>query len=320
MSGWVVEGDHVRLRDDSCVKIVSQLLGSFLPSSATGVVPFPDDEFQVLIKALYNGNIACVQKLLKVPHLSHDGRIYSESRSSINVVYAATTAQQIDVVKLLLTDYHLNPAYFIAYISGCTPQSFVIEIMKYCSIKANLKSTEGFSLLHIAVMEHCFDIVSFLLEECSGTDVNVTVDESLRTPLHIAYLCGHTKIAEYLIHHGANVYAMDINGCTPYKYINGDSNFIKVSEYAQNKRIIHHFPYSVEHCYYMNLVNLGIDDMKAVSLTMEQFPSLKKDGPTRPHHDIDHASALKEFTQFITKRPTDEPWIQRLSHRHILFN
>ena len=33
---------------------------------------------------------------------------------------------------------------------------------------------------------------------------------------------------------------------------------------------------------------------------MEQFPSLKEDGPTRPHHDIDHASALKEFTQFIT--------------------
>ena len=26
MSGWVVEDDHVRLRDDSCVQIVSQLL------------------------------------------------------------------------------------------------------------------------------------------------------------------------------------------------------------------------------------------------------------------------------------------------------
>ena len=51
MSGWVVEGDHVRLRDASCVQIVSQLLKSFLSSSATGVVPFPDDEFQVLIKA-----------------------------------------------------------------------------------------------------------------------------------------------------------------------------------------------------------------------------------------------------------------------------
>ena len=278
--------------------------------------------FKCSFKALYNGDIACVQKLLKVPHLSHihDGRIYSESRSSINVVYAATIAQQIDIVKLLLTDYHLNPGDFIAYISGCTPQSFVIEIMKYCSIKANLKSTEGFSLLHIAVMEHCFDIVSFLLEECSGTNVNVTVDESLRTPLHIAYLCGHTKIAEYLIQHGADVYAVDKDKCTPYNYIDGNPNYIKLSECLQNKRKIHHIPYSIEHCYYMKLVNLGTDDQKAVSLTMEKFPSLKEDCPTQPHHDIDHASALKEFRQFITKGLSDEPWRQRVSQRNVFFN
>ena len=50
----------------------------------------------------------------------------------------------------------------------------------------------------------------------------------------------------------------------------------------------------------MKLVNLGIDHKEAVSLTMEQFPSLQEDDPTQPHHDIDHASALKEFTQFIT--------------------
>ena len=73
MSGWVVEDDHVRLRDDSCVQIVSQLLKLFLPSSATGVVPLPDDEFQVLIEAFYNGDVPCIQKLLKVSHISPNG-------------------------------------------------------------------------------------------------------------------------------------------------------------------------------------------------------------------------------------------------------
>ena len=63
MSGWVVEDDHVRLRDDSCVQIVSQLLKSFLSPSATGVVPLPDDEFQVLINAFYNGDILCVKSI-----------------------------------------------------------------------------------------------------------------------------------------------------------------------------------------------------------------------------------------------------------------
>ena len=59
----------------------------------------------------------------------------------------------------------------------------------------------------------------------------------------------------------------------------------------------------------MKLINIGIDDEEAISLTIEQFPSLKEDGPTQPHHDIDHVSALKEFTQFITKstqRSTDD--------------
>ena len=45
---------------------------------------------------------------------------------------------------------------------------------------------------------------------------------------------------------------------------------------------------------------------------MEHFPSLKENCPTQSHHDIilniDHASALKEFTQYVTnstQRSTD---------------
>ena len=45
----------------------------------------------------------------------------------------------------------------------------------------------------------------------------------------------------------------------------------------------------------MKRISIGIDDKEAVFLTMKQFPSLKEDGPTQPHHDIDHASDLKEL-------------------------
>ena len=322
MSGWEVEGDHVtelRLRDDSCVQIVPQLLKSFLSSSATGVVPLPDDEFQVLIKALYNGDIVCIQKLLKVSHISPNGGIYSESGSSLNLLHAATIGQQLDIVKLLLTDYSMDP-YVVSMRDGtllpyimdifyCAPQSFIISIMKHCGVKTDFK-IDSITLLYTAVIFNCFDVVGFLLKECSGIDVNVTTDDDdFQTPLHMAYLCGHTQIAEYLIQHGADVYAVDSNGHTPYEYIDGDSGCIEDSEHYQDKRKIHHTPYSIEHCYYMKLQNIGIDEKEAISLTMEQFPSLKEDGPTQPHHDIDHASALKEFTQFITKstqRSTDD--------------
>ena len=105
------------------------------------------------------------------------------------------------------------------------------------------------------------------------------------------------------------MYAVGSDGCTPYEYIDGRADWIKLLEYCQSKRSkrIHHHPYIIEHCYYGKLVNFGNDDENAVSLAMEQFPSLK-DGPTQSNcaRNIDHASALKESTQFITKR-LDEP-------------
>ena len=307
MSGWVVEDDHVRLRDDSCVEIISHLLTSFL-SSATGVVPFPNDEFQAIIKAIYNGDILCIQQLLRVTHISPYGKIYSESGSSFNLLCAATIAQQINIVKLLLTDYSMDPyvmsmskntsrCYF-QFIFLCAPQSFIKAIMKYCGVRSDFRTTNGYSLLHHAVVFNYFDVVCFLLEECSDIDVNV-IDVNMRTPLHLAYRCGHAQIAQYLIQHGADVYAVDSDGHTPYKYIDGDPDWMKGSEIFQNLRKIHHIPYCIEHCYYMKLANTEIDVEEAVSLTMEQFPSLKEDRPTQPH-DIDHASALKEFTQYIT--------------------
>ena len=58
-------------------------------------------------------------------------------------------------------------------------------------------------------MFNCFDVVSFLLEDCSGIDVNAT-DDYLHTPLHIAYLYGHTQIAQYLIRHDVRA---DVSVC-----------------------------------------------------------------------------------------------------------
>ena len=354
-SGWVVEGDYVRLRNDSCVQIVLHLLKSVLSSLATGVLPIPDDEFQALIKALYNGDIAFVQKLLKVCHISPNGRIYSESGSSLNILKAATIAQQLDIVKLLLTDYSMDPyrvnmtddtlVPYIEYVFYLAPQAFVIAILKYCGVKADYKTESGDSLLHLAVAYNSYDIVYFMLEECSGIDVNVTDnDDCLYTPLHLAYLYGHTQLAQYLMQHGADVYAVDGDGYTPYEYIEGNPDAIKNSEYFQNRRKIHHIPFSSEYCYYIKLVNIGIDDKEAVSLTREQFPSLKDNGPTQTHRDIDHIEALKEFTQYITdstqkstgdsreqppsKQPevqgeqakvsTEYPWREPQSSKHIL--
>ena len=367
MSCWVVEGDYVRLRDYSCVQIVSQVLKSFLSSSTTDAVPFPDVELEILIKAFYEGDIACIQKLLKPSRISPNGLIYSESGSSLNVLEIATVAQQTDTVKLLLTIFSSNPYVmsmnddaslpYIVYMFYYAPQSFIIELMKYYGIKTDFKTAKGSSLLHIAVMFNCFDVVSFLLEH-DGIDVNVTDPDCLQTPLHAAYLYGHTQIAECLIQHGADVYALDSNDHTPYEYIDGDPDAINDSKYFQNRRKIHHIPFSSEYCYYIRLANLGIDDKEAVSHTVRHFPSLSSTSPqhdtdqpsgstpihhdthqassfTPPHYDFDHASGLKEFTQYVTnsiqrshgsrkseKEVIRSPWTKPLSslkRGHFLF-
>ena len=368
MSGWVVEGDHVRLRDYSCVQIVSQVLRSFLSSSTTDAVPFPDVELEILIKAFYEGDIVCIQKLLKPSHISPNGMIYSESGSSLNVLEIATIAQQTDTVKLLLTNFSSNPYVmsmnddaslpYIVYIFYYAPQYFIIALMKYYGIKTDFKTTKGSSLLHIAVMFNCFYVVSFLLKHDS-IDVNVTDADCLQTPLHVAYLYGHTQIAECLIQRGANVYALDSNDHTPFEYIDNNPDAIKDSNYFQNRRKIHHIPFSSEYSYYIRLINLGIDDKEAVSHTVRHFPQLSSTPPhhdthqpsgstpihrdadqasgfTLPHYDFDHASDLKEFTQYITnsvqrsdgsrkseKEVTRSPWTKprpsSLKTGHILF-
>jgi len=48
-----------------------------------------------------------------------------------------------------------------------------------------------------------------------GVDVNDTTSKGKQTPLHVAALEGHAKIAEYLLDHGAELEAKDSEGSSP---------------------------------------------------------------------------------------------------------
>ena len=324
MSGWVVEDDHVRLKDDSHVCIVPQLLESLCGqkdvskkqpySSGSNVTTYSVDTYEALISTLLNGNISEIRHLLKPCNITAAGRIYCENGSSQNLLFPAVLNQKIDVVELLVKEYSVDPYVaddddvpYICQIFTRAPQSFIINFLKVCSVKTSIKSTNGVTLLHHAVYTWCFHVVCFLVEEC-GVDVNMC-DDDLNTPLHTAYIVGHTHIAQYLIQHGADVMAVDANGDIPYDLIDGIPEHITLSQSLQNSRIIHQVPGSDEYMYYIKLCNIGIEAKEAVTLTMEQFPSLTEDGPTQPHHDVDHTSFTKELTQYITKiSSSDQPW------------
>jgi len=169
------------------------------------------------------------------------------------------------------------------------------------------KSGAAHALLHYATFANCLQVVCFLVEEC-GVDVSIT-DNNHSTPLHLAYIAGQTHIAEYLMQHGAYVMVVNSKGCTPYQYIDGIPQAILLSQTMQNRRIIHQVPGSAEFMFYIKLLNTGIKYEEAITLTMQQFPSMTEDGPTQPHHDVDHSSFTKELTQYITETSSaNQPW------------
>ena len=314
MSGWVVEDDHVRLRDDSHVHIVSQLLES-LDGKKSFITKYPLDEYEVLISAVLNSKTTVIQNLLKPCNISSAGMIYCEDGSSTNLLHSAILSQKIDVVELLVKEYSASPYDYddsgglcIVSVFGKAPQLFIIRFLRICGVKASFNAgSTSFNLLEIAVSVYCFKVVRFLVEECR-VDVNL-YNNDLNTSLHYAYMAGHIDIAEYLIQHGADVMAVNSEGHTPHEYYDGIPWAIDYSKTVQSSRIIHNVPGSPEYLNYIKLCNIGIGPEEAVTLTMQQFPSLTEDGPTQPHHDVDHTSFSKESPEYITKRsPNDQPW------------
>jgi len=311
MSGWVVEDDVVRLRDESCVHIVSHIIRSIhqdetlvLPS---GIVKIPHDKYKTVLSAIYDGKIADIQKLLNHNNISSAGTIVLQNGQTINLLQAAIAIQQADVVKLFTetysVDFYTANATVVESIFCVVPQSFSIEVLKYFGIRLSFKfeSMNNITLLHLATLYNCVDIVYFLLTNCKDIDVNIT-DGFVRTPLHYASLAKHREIANYLLQHGADVRAKDYKNRTPLDYVDGNPNIMEVSHYIQNKRKIHENPFSAARQFYLEMVNSGVEDDKAVARTVEKFPMLKKKGSAKVHYDVDRASVLSEVSKYIGQK------------------
>ena len=202
MSGWVLEADLVRLRDESCIHTVSDLIKSVnqgkiisLPSS---VVKIPHSQYKAVLKAIFDGSIADIQTLLNHNNISTAGTIMLQTGESVDLLEAAISIQKVDVVELLFktysVDFYLASTTVVDTIFCTVPQSFAIEFLKLSGVRQNFKfeGMKNTSLLHLATMYKCFDIIRFLITRSRDIDVNIT-DDFLRTPLHYACLAKHTE-------------------------------------------------------------------------------------------------------------------------------
>ena len=167
MAGWIVQDDHVELTDNSLVLTTANLLKE--------LCTLPSDQHGTIINAALNGDTSTIEKTLNLNNVSIAGVVYFQNGSSINLLKVAVATHNMDIVNLLVKKYSFD--IYIPSENNFTlmfehaPESFAIEVLKVCGIKASF-TLDGFTLLHMAVMFNCARVVHHLITK--GVDVNTT--------------------------------------------------------------------------------------------------------------------------------------------------
>ena len=315
MCGWEVEDTCIKLKDDSCVETVLQLL----KIRQENIHPKKDfqgvltcKQFEALTSAVLIENIAEINMLLQHCGITRAGRVYCEDGSSMNLLFAAITTHQSDTVELLVEEYDVDPYTVDCDSSNEKPclfrifdeasEIYIIGFLTALGCIDICFKVDGYGLLQTAVLTNCLEVVSFLFENYPRMPVNYT-DDHRRTLLHLAYLSGNLDMVALLMEIGADKTAIDIFGKIPYDYVKGDPKLVDYSKYAQHNRKIHDDPLSIEYNYYIKLLMLGIDPKQAVSLTMNEFTWLREEKPTRPRR-TDRETILTDLANYLIKKPT----------------
>ena len=340
MCGWVVEDDHVRLRDDWCVQIVSQLLKQDLedtksaphsilgkrhriddhPSTSTDYSSLPKccaltkDVAANIILAIGIGDGIRLKKFLEPYHKSCvKGMQVGES----SITAFVFTVRQIGIARILVNEYGVDANItdedgspsFLTLFDGCDStepcQSLIIQFIK--EFKINVHKHTYAAALHLAVLHRLFSVIKFLVEDCKVDTNCISNLTHGGTPLHMAYGIGEKNIARYLIEHGANLEVMDNGGRKPNDYEFYESScYADASKVLIKKRAIRKDIFSPESVYFTEMCEQGHSEVEAVDLTLEKFPSLQKgiDGSLVNPKILEATPTLNELNRYITDMAT----------------
>lgn len=318
MSGWKVEDTSIKLKDDLYIQIVLQLLerklaSSYIQKDFQGVLTVR--QFETLISAVFAKNIIEIDELLQHCGISSAGRVWCEDKSSVNLLFAAVTTHQCNIVKLLVKRYKVNPYEVDLQDNSKRPcifqifhqesENFVIQFLSSLYTVDVCARLDGFTLLHTAVLTNCLKVLSFLFSKNCKVDCMKCTDNQRRTSLHLAYLYGNTEMVKFLLENGADETALDIYGKIPLDYVDGDPELVAYSKLVQNTRKIHSNPFSIEYNYYIQLLDHGIGPEQAVSFTVKEFNWLQEERPTPPPQPqcVNQATILEDLAHFLIDRP-----------------
>ena len=156
------------------------------------------------------------------------------------------------------------------------------EVIKKNISKINNLNKNGFSPLHISVINNNIKLIELLLKY--GANPNIVSKKNKQTPLHLAYLNyrnNSKNIIKLLIDHGANDNILDFNNKKPsdYKNINNLKN--KEKNISSNNNIIKIKKEIKKNGYKGNTYNLkDSKDNSLVVITMDNISYLTSDENT----------------------------------------
>lgn len=143
--------------------------------------------------------------------LDAGANIHTRDTAGWSAVYIAAAMNHREMVKYLRRRGAAGDAFVAA---GMGDLSTVKKAVAKNSNVIQPRPDSGFSLLHIAAAGGRKDVVAFLLS--AGSRVDAKTREG--TPLILAVMMGHQKVARLLIESGADVNASDQHGYTPLHF------------------------------------------------------------------------------------------------------
>jgi len=307
MSGWVVENDHVRLRDDSHVHALSQFLESYhgtlqlLPTETISDAMHGD-----MLDAIYQGDGPRLRRLLQQCKTPACNIYFHESESLLS---CALSYKQMGIARILINEFSIDVNGINEYGTPCVfslfkafTESEIISFVKEFSPNVDVFNSANLSLIEYAVINKCLDVVKFFVEECK-VDIDTVSSEPDSfhwTPLHVAYTVDDPRIVAYLIQNGANENAVDIHGRKPIEYAGGDELMTEQSTALICRRNIFGRKFgSDEFKCFLSFLGEGHSDREAVIRTCEKFPSLKNDG-IHSNYNLETTPTMNKLNHYIT--------------------
>ena len=328
-SGWVVESNCVKLRDDSCIQIVAELLESvckrnshkwllckqpFSDCAARVITGLNDDQLGIT-QAIGSGDGKLLRKVLDKYDVSVIKEIKLGSNACVHIITAVLLFRQIGIARILAIEYGVDfnevdgtgcPYYATLFEhagdSSDSAQSLMIELIK--ELKLDVAAHyQRVPALHYAVLLKLDNVLKFLVEEYQVDINSVSVNLNRSTCLHVAYSMEQENIIKYLIEHGADQDVLDEDGRKPSDYRFREHNTAHNYSLLSQKFIMRAKALDITKnrgmstIYYGELAAQNVPLIDALDRVFKEFPSLE--GEISSYRDLDITPTLNELNCYI---------------------